>query len=108
MQYQPSVYVIDYLVIAAVEVHQEKLEFLLRLVKSLTVGTRVEGRVRRPVLGLEVLLEPPNVCDGIGPASSYSITRHVRRNAHEGCGPVAGASSGRHDCSGPRLYFYCR
>ena len=81
--------------IDAVKVHQEELELLLRLVENLTVGARVEGRMYRAVLGLEPLLEDPDVCGGIGPASGPSITQGVR-------GVGKATASGRHDCSRPR------
>ena len=81
---------IDSLVIDAVKVHQEELELLLGLVKNLTVGPRVEGGMRRAVLRLELLLETPNVSDGIGPAASgSSITHSVRHVGHGQAGQGA-------------------
>ena len=93
------------------EVHQEELELLLGLVEDLTVGARVERRVRGAVLGLEALPEAPDVRDGVGPAASRtgsSITHSVRDagRGQAGQGAGRGASGSRHVCSRPRQIDY--
>ena len=96
---------IDSLVIGRVKVDQEELELFLRLVKNLTVGARVEGRMCRAVLGLEFLLETSYVCGGIDPASGSSITHNVRVASYGQASRGTG-SSGRHDCPRPRDLIY--